>query len=169
MQDKVQQIRTDHIETVRRFNRFYTNVLGLLRDTIYAPEATLTEARVLWEIAYAPDCTATDLTQLLRIDRGYLSRLLDRFVRRGIVARAPGQRDRRQKTLALTARGRTLLDSLEARSKASVTGLLESLDDNERAELVWAMGRIGTILEGAGQCPRGNVEPLAPSDPNPQK
>lgn len=146
MQREDQEVRTDHIEAVRAFNRFYTSHLGLLHERIYAPEATLTEARVLWEIAQAPGCTATDLVRGLRLDRGYLSRILDRFARRGLLRSAPHPEDRRSKALQLTTAGRKWLSRLEAMSNKQVAALLEALDPNQRAELVWAMTRITAVL-----------------------
>ncbi len=161
-------VRPDHVEAVRVFNRFYTRLLGLLHERIYAPEATLTEARVLWEIAQAPGITATDLVRGLRIDRGYLSRILERFSRRGLLEREAHAGDRRRKALRLTDAGRDWLARLESMSRQQVAGLLGALEGNERAELVWAMARIADILRHAEPEDADSPAPPEPGTDAPQ-
>lgn len=158
----------EHIRAVRRFNRFYTNLLGLLNERIYGPEASLTEARVLWEIDRAPGIRAAELTAVLSIDRGYLSRILERFARRGVLSRTPDSRDGRVKRLAVTDAGHELLARLKDMSEGHIAGLLHGLDGLERAELVWAMGRIESILGAASERATGPDEDgAAPDIPEP--
>lgn len=134
------------IKRIREFNRFYTNVLGLLNDRILDSPVSLTEARVLFEIKVRPHCKAKDLMDLLCIDRGYLSRLLAKLEKRGWVIREVSSEDRRVRVLQLTKAGRDLVADLERRSESQVQGIIEPLSAAEKAELVSAMERIRSLL-----------------------
>jgi DNA-binding MarR family transcriptional regulator len=94
------------VGAVRRFNRYYTRVIGALQEGLLQSRFTLAEARVLYELAQHDDLTATDLGRELELDPGYLSRILQRFERDGMLAREPSPADRRQILLSLTAAGR---------------------------------------------------------------
>src|ERR1700742_4609317 len=95
-----------HVEDVRRFNRFYTRQIGILREKLYSSPFSLTEVRVLYELANREQITATDLCKDLGLDRGYLSRMLRGFERRGWLSRTASRHDARQNFLKLTAKGR---------------------------------------------------------------
>src|SRR5580700_10440780 len=86
----------DAIAAVRRFSRFYTSQLGLLGDGLLRSEFSLTEARVLYELAHREAPTATELVRDLGLDAGYLSRILKAFDQRGLITRTPSPRDGRQ-------------------------------------------------------------------------
>jgi DNA-binding MarR family transcriptional regulator len=134
------------IKRIREFNRFYTNVLGLLNDRILDSPVSLTEARVLFEIKERPQCKAKDLMELLCIDRGYLSRLLAKQEKRGWVIRKVSSEDRRVRALQLSKAGRDLVSELERRSESQVQGIIEPLSAAEKTELVNAMERIKRLL-----------------------
>src|SRR5262249_12862313 len=95
-----------HVAAVRRFNRFYTAQIGVLHEGLLHSPFTLTEARVLYELAHRDRPTATDLVKELGLDAGYLSRILRGFRLRGLVARTSSTADGRQTLLSLTRKGR---------------------------------------------------------------
>src|SRR5438876_5156102 len=94
------------VAEVRRFNRFYTQKIGVLEEHLQRSRFSLTEVRVLWELHHGGARTATALRERLGIDAGYLSRILGGFARRRLLARTPAPADKRQTLLALTAAGR---------------------------------------------------------------
>ena len=144
---------THRVGAVRRFNRYYTRVIGALQEGLLQSRFTLAEARVLYELAQHDDLTATDLGRELELDPGYLSRILQRFERDGLLARAPSAADRRQILLALTEAGRDAFAPLDARSREEVAALLARLPDPAQASLVTAMSRIETLLGGQHPAP----------------
>ena len=134
------------IAAVRRFNRFYTRQIGLLRKSYLGSPYSLTEARVLYELAQRQDVTAVELAHSLDFDAGYLSRVLARFERRGLVSRTPALYDRRQAHLALTAKGRKALAPLDGRSANQSAAMLDPLRREDRPRLIDAMRTIETLL-----------------------
>ncbi len=141
----------DHrIAAVRRFNRFYTREIGALHDSLLQSGFSLAEARVLYELAERTGVTATELGRDLGLDSGYLSRIVQRFERDGLVTRTTSETDRRQTPLSLTVAGRAAFAPLDTRSRDEVGALLSALAEPAQAALVAAMGRIETLL-GAGQ------------------
>jgi DNA-binding MarR family transcriptional regulator/GNAT superfamily N-acetyltransferase len=134
------------IADIRRFNRFYTQKLGVLRDGLLGSRFSLTEARLIYELACGDGLTAARLGRELGLDRGYLSRILHRFERRGLLRRTPLPTDRRQSLLALTAQGRDEFVPLDARSREAVGGWLHELTAGERTRLVAAMRTIEELL-----------------------
>jgi DNA-binding MarR family transcriptional regulator/GNAT superfamily N-acetyltransferase len=140
---------SDSTATVRRFNRFYTRQLGLLNEGLLHSPFSLTEVRVLYEIAHHAGTTASEVRQLLALDAGYLSRILRGLRRQGLVAARASASDRRRRQLTLTERGRRTFDVLDARSTLEVNAMLARLGRGERRELVEAMRGIERLL-GAG-------------------
>lgn len=141
----------DRIEGVRRFNRFYTRRIGALNEGLLDSAFTLTECRILWELAQADEgvgLTATALGRLLDLDAGYLSRLLRALKERKLVKAVRSEVDARQWLLQLTAAGRRAFAPLDRRSQAQADALLGALDDGQQAELLRAFGRIQALLEG---------------------
>src|SRR5215210_2454232 len=130
------------IAAVRGFSRFYTRKLGLIEPKLLHSPFTLQEARIIYEIAHRPACTATDLTRDLGLDPGFLSRTLQALQRRQIVTRKPSKDDGRVNELALTAKGRAASSELERRSREEVGALLAGLDGKQRAAIVQAMTTI---------------------------
>ncbi len=140
------------IAAVRRFSRTYTRVIGALREGLLDSGFTLAEARVLYELAQRDDLTAAELGRELEVDAGYLSRILQRFERDGLLSRVPSPTDRRQALLSLTDAGHDAFAPLDARSRKEVGALLARLSEPAQASLVTAMGRIETLL-GASRAP----------------
>ncbi len=137
----------DHrVAAVRRFNRFYTREIGVLGDGLLQSGFSLAEARVLYELAQRPGTTASELGRDLTLDSGYLSRILQRFERDGLVTRAACETDRRQSLLSLTDSGRAAFAPLDTRSREQIGTLLAGLAEPAQASLVAAMNRIETLL-----------------------
>jgi DNA-binding MarR family transcriptional regulator/GNAT superfamily N-acetyltransferase len=139
----------DRIRAVRRFNRFYTRRIGVLHRGLAGSAFPLTEARVLYELAHRDAPTATELRSDLGLDAGYLSRILERFERRGLVARTRSAEDARRSHLALTTRGRKAFAPLDARSQHDAGAMLDGLPASDQMRIVEAMGTIETLLGGA--------------------
>ncbi|MEV0318970.1 bifunctional helix-turn-helix transcriptional regulator/GNAT family N-acetyltransferase [Streptomyces sp. NPDC050658] len=135
------------VQEIRAFNRFYTNLIGALDYSrhLYVPY-TLTESRVLYELAHSPRTDAADLRAELSLDAGYLSRLLGKFEKGGLVERAPSERDPRRQRITLTAKGREAADLLDERSREAVGSLLSTVPAGERPRLAEAMRTVREIL-----------------------
>ena len=116
------RIAEDRIDAVRRFNRFYTRQIGVLRKTFLDSPYSLGEARVLYEIASGHAPTASDIGRALDLDAGYLSRVLRNFERRGLIRRTASPHDARQSHLALSPRGRQSLRAARAALAAQYRG-----------------------------------------------
>ncbi len=134
------------IAALRRFNRFYTVEAGLLADGLLKSEFSLTEARVLYELAHREDATASDLKRDLNLDAGYLSRILKRFSARGLVERAADKDDARRALLTLTAAGREAYAGLDRASSEDARLKLATRSARDRAALVSAMAKIERLL-----------------------
>jgi DNA-binding MarR family transcriptional regulator/GNAT superfamily N-acetyltransferase len=143
VQDTEQQIAA-----VRRFNRYYTRQIGVLRKTFLDSPYSLAEARVLYEIASRPAPTASDIARSLDLDAGYLSRVLRNFERRGLIRKRASAKDGRQSHLTLTPRGKTSFMPLDARSQRDTAAMLGKLAPADQASLIAAMTTIETLLEG---------------------
>ncbi len=135
------------IAAARRFNRFYTRQIGVLRKTFLDSPYSLGEARVLFEIANGHAPTASEIGRTLDLDPGYLSRLLHNFERRGLI-RKKAAYDARQNHLTLSPRGRRAFAPLEARSQRNTGAMLQKLQAHDRARLIAAMSTIETLLDG---------------------
>ena len=131
---------------VRRFNRFYTQRIGVLDPHHLSSPFSLTEVRVLYEVAQGKATTASDIAAILGLDPGYLSRILGRFVRRRLVARTPSAEDGRRTLLALTERGRAVLAPLEIKAGTAIAELLAPLASDERGQVIQAMRAIEAAL-----------------------
>jgi DNA-binding MarR family transcriptional regulator/N-acetylglutamate synthase-like GNAT family acetyltransferase len=136
----------ERIAAVRRFNRFYTRPIGVLRENSYESPFSLTEVRVLYELAHRENPTASDLSNQLGLDAGYLSRLLNGFQKRGLIARKPSNADGRQTLLSLTAKGRKVISALDTRSHEEVGKILGTLPAGDQHCLVEAMQTIEKLL-----------------------
>jgi DNA-binding MarR family transcriptional regulator/GNAT superfamily N-acetyltransferase len=140
-------IRPEHVEAVRRFSRFYTRQIGLLEEGLLKSPFSLTEARVLWELAHRDAATATELSTDLALDGGYLSRVLRGLQRRGVVERRRAPDDGRKFLLSLTPTGRDAFAVLDAASRAQIGEILARLETEDRPRLVDAMGTVETLLD----------------------
>ena len=138
------------IDAVRRFNRFYTKRIGVLRPGLYDSPHSLTEVRVLYELAHAAGSpTATDLADALDLDAGYLSRILRGFESKGYVRKTRSPDDARHLNLALTAAGKKAFAPLDRVSHDEVGALLASLPDDAQRRVVDAMGMLESLLGAA--------------------
>ena len=139
----------DTIQAVRRFSRFYTRWVGVLHDGLLGSPLSLTEGRIIFELAQAGESSAAKLGADLGLDAGYLSRILRGFHDRGLIARRPSANDRRQIMLSLTEAGRAIFAMIDARSQADVGARLETLDAARRRRLVAALATAEALLGGA--------------------
>jgi len=138
----------EHIAAIRDFNRFYTRQIGILQEGLYKSEFSLTEVRVLYELAHREHLTAGRLVDDLGLDAGYLSRMLSNFQRQSLIERQKSRNDGRQSVLRLTSKGRKVFAPLNARSHDEVRGLLSGLDSGDQARIVAAMRTIQSLLAG---------------------
>ena len=135
------------IAAVRAFNRYYTRRIGVLRRDYLDSAFSLTQVRVLYEIANRARPTAAELSRDLGLDAGYLSRVLSGFERRGVLRRVRSAADRRRSFLALTPRGRGVFAPLNLRSHQETAAMLRRLSPAAQARLVAAMRAIERLLE----------------------
>jgi DNA-binding MarR family transcriptional regulator/GNAT superfamily N-acetyltransferase len=145
------RMQASRIATVRRFNRFYTRQIGVLRKTFLDSPYSLAEARVLYEIASGRAPTASEIGRALDLDAGYLSRVLRNFEKQGLLQRKTSARDARQSHLTLSPRGRKAFAPLDRRSQRATGGMLERLAPADQARLIAAMTTIETLLGGETQ------------------
>jgi DNA-binding MarR family transcriptional regulator/GNAT superfamily N-acetyltransferase len=143
----------DRVDAVRRFNRFYTRQIGVLDEGLLDSPFSLTEVRVLYELAHRDGPTAAALVRELELDAGYLSRILRRFRKEGLLVIRGSEQDGRQRLLQLTAKGRRTLSTLEGKSNREVSGLLARLAVADQRRLLSAMDTIERLL-GARPEPR---------------
>lgn len=134
------------VAEIRDFNRFYTNFIGLVNRNILESPYSLAEVRVLLEIDAAGQCTARDLTRKLDIDPGYLSRMLSRFTKNGLVEGSVSPSDGRSKILFLTDKGRQTFLQISSESSRQVARILEKLPETDQEKLVGSMKSIKRIL-----------------------
>jgi len=136
----------ERINAIRHFNRFITRQVGALREGLLHSPYSLTEARILFEIANNDDITAADLTKELGLDAGYLSRILNRLEERGLVYKERSLKDGRQRILKLTSDGKNAFSLLNSRSYNEIAELLSELSETEQEQLVGAMKTIEQLL-----------------------
>jgi DNA-binding MarR family transcriptional regulator/GNAT superfamily N-acetyltransferase len=156
------------VQEVRAFNRFYTNLIGALDYSrhLYTPY-TLTEARVLYELAHATRSDAADLRSSLHLDAGHLSRLLLKFEQEGLLTREQSAQDARRRRITLTGDGREAAALLEERSLESVGAMLDGVPAPDRPRLTEAMRTIRTLLESdrpGSATPQVRLRPPEPGD-----
>ena len=154
-----------HVRAVRSFNRFYTRKIGLLSEGHLNSPFSLTEVRVLYELVHRRSPVAAEIAKDLGLDAGYLSRILLRFCKRGLVGRTRSAGDRRQSHLALTRKGQGVFRPLDRSASQAVAALLKQLSRGEQASVVKAMAAITRILGGPVERGPGIVlRPHRPGD-----
>lgn len=136
----------DRIEAVRCFNRFYTKQIGVLHEGLLQSSFSLTEARIIYELAHHEKTTATQLGQELGLDAGYLSRILRSFKKQKLIDKQPSKHDARQSDLWLTEPGQQAFATLNARSEQEIEVMLTELSVEDQHRLVEAMRLIETTL-----------------------
>jgi DNA-binding MarR family transcriptional regulator/GNAT superfamily N-acetyltransferase len=139
------------IAAVRRFNRFYTRQIGLLQDGYLESPFSLTQVRVLYELAHRETTSASELSRQLGLDAGYLSRVLGGFERIGLIDSQASDIDARRSILRLTEQGREAFAPLDARSQEDIGAMLGGLSEPERARLIEAMKLIERLLGPRGE------------------
>ena len=146
-------VANPRIDAVRRFSRFYTKRIGVLHEGLLDSPFSLTEARVLYELAHRDRPTATALGTGLGLDPGYLSRILRALEKRSLVAKTRSAEDGRESFLSLTAEGRKAFSRLDRSSADSVRALLSDCSVSDQRRLVDAMEAIERILAPAPVAP----------------
>ena len=152
------------VQAVRAFNRFYTQRIGVL-DPYLGSDLSLTEVRVMYELAHRDQPTASELVRDLALDAGYLSRILRRFEGKGWLARVPCVADARQSLLKLTAAGQEIFAPLQQQSSDEAQALLAGLAPAGRQQLVSAMNTLQKLLAPPGQA--AAIRTLLLRDPGP--
>jgi len=150
------------IAAVRRFSRFYTRQLGLLQESLVQTRFSLTEARVLYELAHRETVTASELAADLDLDHGYLSRILRRFGDDGLLKKVRAPEDGRQSVISITAKGRKAFAPLNTNSHDQVAAMLERLQPAEQQRVVGAMAAVEALL---GETPAASPIILRPHEP----
>src|ERR1700751_2337832 len=141
------------VDAVRRFNRFYTRQLGLLDKGYLSSSWTLTEVRVLYELARGSNVTAGEIAEELQLDVAYLSRILGEFEKKRLVKRTASRTDARRRNLTLTANGIAAFAPLDRSAAQQVTEMLAPLAEAERTTPVSAMRRVQGLPEGKAAAP----------------
>ncbi|HEX8943229.1 MAG TPA: helix-turn-helix domain-containing GNAT family N-acetyltransferase [Gemmatimonadaceae bacterium] len=146
-------------EAVREFNRFYTRRIGALGEGHLESKFSLTEVRVLFELANRHHPTASEIAETLGLDRGYLSRTLRSFQKRGLVTTKAGPNDRRRALLRLTAAGRRAFSPLDARAREEIVAMLQPLPAADQRHILDAMRAIRTSLGRSDAPSAGRTSP----------
>ncbi len=142
---------TEHLhllQVIRGFNRFYTNILGLVDLHLLGTDFSLSEARVLFEIGNHKNCTAKELTEKLKMDGGYLSRILKGFERKGFIYRSQSEADGRKYFLSLTREGREALAKLDSLSNRQINKMIGDLPPFKQQIIAKCMTTIEKYLSG---------------------
>lgn len=137
----------DRVEIVRSFNRFFTRKIGALRETLLHSPYSLTEARILFELANSDKYTAASLGRELGLDAGYLSRILAGFEQQGLIEKVRSEQDGRQYFLYMTDKGKEAFAPLDRRSREEISEMLDDLSEDEQLRLLKAMKAIENILD----------------------
>lgn len=138
--------RIQHIEKIRKFNRNYANVLGKIDQDIYNQPFPLTEARVITELHFTKGTTATEVREKLGIDRGYMSRILQKFEDDNIITKKRSSNDQRQYSLYLTNNGEEIYNGLVENANQGVEKMIESISQPELCNLIASMENIESIF-----------------------
>lgn len=147
------------VAAVRAFNRFYTRKLGVLDQQLLESPFSLSEARVLYELAHRDGLSAKEIGAELGLDAGYLSRIVQSFEEAGFISREPLPTDRRQYRLALTAKGRQAYGKLERSTNDHIAAMLGGLPPGGKARLIESMADIQRLLGGVAARPATLREP----------
>lgn len=147
-------IKAQQVEKIRKFNRFYTRLLGLLNEGLFKSKFNLTEARIIYELGEVDGLVATQLAQLMAMDAGYLSRTLNKLTKNGIILRQPNPQDKRQQILSLSPTGQAARQDLRQRSIKQVENLYQDISPNKTDILVAAMADIQDIIEPPKPTPK---------------
>ena len=155
----------ERIAAVREFNRFYTSRIGVLDEAYLASQFSLSEVRVLYELAHRDSAAASELGRDLGIDPGYLSRMLRGFSRRGLLTRRAAKEDARKAILRLTARGKATVAPLETKARDQIAAMLSGVPGADQERLVASMRTIERALrQDSRSVPRVTLRSHRPGD-----
>lgn len=153
------------IEKIRKFNRLYANILGKIDQELYNQPFSLTEARVITDIHERNGCTSTEIRENLGIDRGYMSRIVQRFEDENIIMKKQASHDKRQYSLYLTDKGTGIYNDLVENANIGVAKMIENLSEKELSKLVSSMETIEAIYTDESQVqPRITIRPFQPGE-----
>lgn len=134
------------VEAIRAFNRFYTNIIGVIDRHILGSPFSLTEVRIMLEVFRRPGCNARKIKETLEVDEGYLSRTIDKLVKQGLIRKRQSENDGRMFVLSLSTKGRNVFSELDKEAGAAIEAIIGHLSDSEVAEIIAHMRRIQEIL-----------------------
>ena len=154
----------DAVQAIRRFNRFYTRQIGVLEEHLLKSPFSLTEVRVLYELAHRPQVSATELGEDLGLDRGYLSRILENFKNQAWIMVTPSSQDRRKQFLRLTPKGRKTFAPLERRAGDEIAAMIGRISPAHQQSLLAAMNEIENVLAPAAAAPTYVLRQHRPGD-----
>ena len=140
-------MKENRIDAIRQFNRSFTRQIGVLREGLLHSPYSITEARILFELAHQNDTTASNLGRDLGLDAGYLSRILTRFEQQGLIEKIRSEQDGRQILLRLSDEGKEAFSVLDRRSRDEIADMLNDLSEEDQQCLLNAMGTIENILD----------------------
>jgi DNA-binding MarR family transcriptional regulator/GNAT superfamily N-acetyltransferase len=141
------KVNLERIGKIRSFNRFYTNLLGLLDKKLLKSEFSLIEVRIMFELNHLSTSTATELVKILNLDPAYLSRILSNFEQKRLIQKEQSSKDQRKQILSLTLKGKQAISELQQKANEQIKRLLTNLSDEEQDQLVNSMRLIERILK----------------------
>ncbi|MFZ1806568.1 MAG: MarR family winged helix-turn-helix transcriptional regulator [Cyclobacteriaceae bacterium] len=139
-------MKEKEIQQVRDFNRYYTSIIGALDKHYLNSPFSLPEGRILFELHNLQPCSASKLIEAAKMDKGYLSRVLKSFQKKGILTRRQSKNDGREFQLMLTSKGEREFNTLNVASRDLVKSLLGSIHHQDVATLIGHMNGIKSIL-----------------------
>ncbi|WP_074407162.1 MULTISPECIES: MarR family winged helix-turn-helix transcriptional regulator [Aquimarina] len=134
------------VNKIRRFNRFYTRVIGVINNHILESQYSLSEVRVMYEIYHNPKITARQIKEIIEVDEGYLSRLIKKLVKLNIINKIKSQDDYRISYLNLTENGKKIFLTLNQRSSDAISEIIQHLNKKEQEELILLYEKIEILL-----------------------
>ena len=140
-------MRKELVNTLRDFNRFYTTVLGVVNNHILESDYSLTEARIIYEVNKQEGITARAIKETLQIDEGYMSRLVAKLVKQGIMKKKQSKEDKRIFALALTSKGQQIAAEINRQSDEQVKNLVKHLNLKEQEHLAGLIIQVKQLLE----------------------
>jgi DNA-binding MarR family transcriptional regulator len=139
-------MKAHHIKEIRSFNRFYTNIIGLLDKHVLNSAYSLPEVRIMYELYHQPDLTASHIIGMIDIDKGYLSRVLRSFEKNGLMGKLPSPTDGRSVTLYLTTKGRKEFETLNTAADKHIMDSFRNLSEKNCNDLIRKMNEIRQII-----------------------
>jgi DNA-binding MarR family transcriptional regulator len=139
-------MKIDYLREIRSFNRFYVDVIGLLKRDDYYNKYSLTETRVIYEISQAKTIRAADIQKFIDIDKSYLARILKKLDKDGLIKRKASETDRRSTEIILTKRGITEVEMINGKSDEQVEHMIQHLEKSDVLKLLSHMKAIKRLL-----------------------